>query len=169
MSLNTKLKPRLASSRFAKPAAHLIDLTLADTGDIEAESTYVGRIISARFINPTSTDKLMKIDVCVEVLDTEGKRIGVLNDYLHLSARALRRLKEFLLAAAIVDEESYKTFHPDAVALCRSLTGKMLGVVTRESLSMVQDDGLPVIEIASYIAAGDAVEQFEDEQVEGQD
>lgn len=161
----TQIRTRLGSVKVTSPAV-TIDLSLADTGDIEADSTYVGRVVSARFINPNSEDRSPKIDVCIEILGTDGNRIGVINDYLFLSARALRRLKEFLLSASIVTEETAKTFRPDVATLCRALPGQMVGFVTREGVAL---DGSPTIVIASYVSAEVAVEQYAAEQGEGQE
>ena len=165
----SNLRSRLSTSRIGKPPVPTIDLSLADPGDIEPNSTYIGRIISARFIHSSTQERTDKIDICIELLNIEGQRLGILNDYLFLSVRSMRRLKEFLIAAEIVTEGTAKTFCPPADALCEMLLKKMIGVVTKESLLMTQDDGSPVIEIASYISAEAAAEQYTDEQGEGQD
>ena len=99
-------------------------------------------------------------------LHVEMHQSDKLFDYLFLSARSMRRLKEFLLAAGIVTEETAKTFRPDVTTLCKSLPQQMVGILTREGVAL---DGTATIEIASYISAEQAVEQFEAEQGEGQD
>lgn len=170
MQTITNLKARIAAVKtVAVPVPPVIDLSLADNGSIEAESTYLARVINARVVNPTYSDKSPKIDLCLEVLDAEGNRMGVVNEYLFLSARSMRRLKEFLISAEIVTEETYKSFKPNALELAKMLPEKILGIVTRESTTLTHDDGTPVIEVAYYVPAVEALEESADEAGEGQD
>jgi hypothetical protein len=166
----SQLKARIAAAKtVAVPITPFVDLSLADSGTLEAESTYLARVVSARLVAPTSSDRTPKIDVCLEALDTDGNRIGVLNEYLYLSTRALRRLKEFLIAAEIVTEETYRSFKPNAGELTKMLPEKMVGIVTRASNSVINDDGSVVIEVAKYVPALAALEQATVEAGEGLD
>jgi hypothetical protein len=166
----SQIKARLAASKIAAgPVNPVVDLSLSDSGSIEADSTYLARVMSTRLINPTQSDRAAKIDLCLEALDTDGDRIGVLNEYLSLSPRSMRRMKEFLISADIVTEETYRTFKLDAGELVKMLPEKMVGIVTRESPSVVNDDGNPVIEVGYYIPAVAAIGQAQDEAGEGQD
>lgn len=156
----THRKSRLAASKFVPPVPE-IDLTLADTGTIESGSTYVGRIVSARLINPVAQgERTAKIDISFELIDAEGGRIGVLHDYLYLSARSMRRLKEFLMCAGIVDESNYREYKLNVSAFM----GKLVGIVTKESETMTQDDGSPLIEVAAFLDPTEAAEQHAAEQ-----
>jgi hypothetical protein len=143
------LKNRLEGSKVTKTSRHLIDLTLADSGKILPDTDYVGRIISARLIIPNSelTDKVSKIDLCIEILDDDGQRLGALNDNLFLSPRCLRRFKEFLLSAGLETEASSKTL--DVGALCEILPGRLVTINTRESI--LPRTGQTVIIVASYV------------------
>jgi hypothetical protein len=166
----SQIKARLAAAKtVASPVTPVVDLSLADSGSIEADSTYLARVISTRLINPTQADRAAKIDLCLEALDTEGNRIGVLNEYLSLSPRSMRRMKEFLISADVVTEETYRASKLNAGELVKMLPEKMVGIVTRESPSVINDDGTPVIEVGYYIPAVAAIEQAQDEAGEGQD
>jgi hypothetical protein len=72
----------LDNSKIAKSPKHIIDLSLADTDSILPDTNYTGRILSARLIIPNAalTDKVSKIDLCIEILGEDGQRIGALND-----------------------------------------------------------------------------------------
>jgi hypothetical protein len=66
------MKARLAKAQTGRtPQPKTLDLTLADTGSIEADSTYVGRIIAARYIREHD-DRTAKFDVSIELLDLTG-------------------------------------------------------------------------------------------------
>jgi hypothetical protein len=160
----TSIKTRLASSNIATPIP-VIDLSLADIGTIEFDSVYVGRIVSARLINPSSQERSAKIDISIELLDDTGTRLGVLHDYLHLSPRSMRRLKEFLMSCGLVNEENYKTYELNVP----SFIGKLIGLRTKESTTMIQDDGSPLIEVATYFDPAEAAEQYASETGKGQD
>jgi hypothetical protein len=74
------IKARLSAAKVASRTpstspAPTLDLSLANTGDVQGGLTYLGRIVSGRFISPQ--DKTAKIDLCIELLDSDGKRIGV--------------------------------------------------------------------------------------------
>jgi hypothetical protein len=144
------LKSRLEESKVTETSRHVIDLTLADSGKVLPDSDYVGRIISARLIIPNSelTDKVSKIDLCIEILDDVGQRLGALNDNLFLSPRCLRRLKEFLLSAGLETEANSKTL--DVGALCEMLPGRSVTINTKETI--LPRTGQNVITIASYVA-----------------
>jgi hypothetical protein len=161
------LKPRLSKSHLSNPNKvdiH-IDLSLADIGDIEPEATYVGRILSARLIRPSDVERAAKIDITIEIVDLDGKRIGVIHDYLYLSDRSMPRLKKFLMAAHIVNEKTYRAYELDVPAIA----GSLIGITTRESTDRVNDDGDPIIEIASYLDPETAAQEYTDSIGEGQD
>jgi hypothetical protein len=141
------IKARMAASKIT-PKAHVIDLSLADSEAILPDTQYVGRIISARLINPNPalTDRVAKVDLCLEILGDQEERIGALNDYLYLSVRSLRRLKEFLLSAGLEDEASSKTL--DVGALCDVLPGRLVTLITRKTL--LPGDRGTEITVASY-------------------
>jgi hypothetical protein len=146
MASITDLKVKLGIAKCVKTPSLTIDLSLADTGDIQPDTEYVGRIVSARLINPIGDERTPKIDICIEILNENEERIGAINDYLYLSVRSLRRLKEFLLSAGMETEANSKTL--DAGALCESLPGKMVTLTTRAGLT---PRGKEIIEVASYI------------------
>jgi hypothetical protein len=145
-----KARMAAASKIPSKMPSHVIDLSLADSEAILPDTQYVGRIVSARLINsnPALTDRAAKIDVCIEILGNEEERIGAINDYLYLSVRSLRRLKEFLLSAGLEAEAKSKTL--DAGLLCDNLPGRLVTLMTRESLR--PGDRGTEITVASYMA-----------------
>jgi hypothetical protein len=142
------LKNRLDASKSTKARKHIIDLSLGDTGDVLPDMDYDGRIISARLIIPNAelTEKVSKIDLCIEILGDAGQRIGALNDNLFVSPRCLRRLKEFLLSAGLETEANSKSL--DARALCDILPGRLVTINTRESV--LPGTYQTVIIVASY-------------------
>jgi hypothetical protein len=123
MASITDLKAKIGAAKRVKTPSLTLDLSLADTGDIQADSKYVGRILSARLINPIGDERAPKIDICIEILGENEERIGAINDYLYLSVRSFRRLREFLLSAGMETEANSRTL--DAGALCESLPGKV--------------------------------------------
>ena len=145
----TTVRARLDASKTTRTPKHLIDLSLADTGGIQPDTRYIGRIVSARLIisNSKLTDKVPKIDLCIEILGEDNERIGALNDNLFLSPRCFRRLKEFLLSAELETEANSKTL--DAGALCDILPGRLVTLNTRESV--LPGNGQTVIIVASYV------------------
>jgi hypothetical protein len=132
MSPIDKIKSKLGKTKIAT-SKMVLDLTLADEGDLTPDTTYLGRVVSARII--AREDRTPKIDLCVEVLNEAGNRIGVINEDLYLSIRALRRLREFLLAAGLKDDAKNTALDP--VELCERLPGRHFGLLTAEGVNLV--------------------------------
>jgi hypothetical protein len=152
MSHIDQLKSKLGKAQAATPKI-VLDLTLADAGELTPDTTYLGRVVSARVV--AWEDRTPKIDLCVEVLNNDGKRIGVINEDLYLSIRALRRFREFLLAADLPEDANNTALDP--AELCGRLPGKHFGLVTQEGVHL---DGTPRIMIAQFIPI-DAIEATE--------
>jgi hypothetical protein len=129
----------------------VLDLTLAEVCEVEADKTYLARVKAARFIH--LEEKTSKIDLCVEILTNEGARIGIINDNLFTSIRALPRLRDLLLSAGL--EADAKSSALDPYDLCERLPEKRCGVLTREALAL---DGSTRVEIARFIPI-DAIEE----------
>lgn len=90
-------------NRFFKyKPAPAIDLSLAEVGELEDGETYLARILGAKFINSAFEDRTPKLDICLQLIDPENNQLGVINTYLWVSARAMKRLKSFLLATEVV-------------------------------------------------------------------
>jgi hypothetical protein len=139
------LKSKLGKSKVTTPKV-VLDMTLADSGDILADTPYLAKVVSARVIVPQDKTRTPKIDLCVEALDDDLNRIGVINEDLYLSIRARKRLKEFLLSAELTEDAVNPQL--DAEELCERLPGKMLGIYTSEGINT---DGTKRIEIASFV------------------
>jgi hypothetical protein len=140
----------------AKPAGKksklMIDLSLADTGNIQADTQYVGRVVSARLIDlsKSASERTSKIDVCIEILGDGEERLGALNDYLHISPRSLRRLKEFLLSAGLKTEANSNSLN--AGELCEALPGRLVTLETRTDVPLSGNPrGETQIVVGSYI------------------
>jgi hypothetical protein len=131
------LKAKVAAAKpVGKKSDLILDLSLADSGDIQTDTRYVGRIISARLIDlrNSGSERTSKIDVCIEILGDGEERLGVLNDYLHFSARSLRRLREFLLSAGLKAEANSKSLN--AGELCEALPGRLVTLETRTDVPL---------------------------------
>jgi hypothetical protein len=130
MSSIDKIKSKLGKTKISAPKIVLY-LTLADEGDLEPDTTYLGRVVSARLL--VIEDRTPKIDLCVEVLSNAGNRIGVIIEDLYLSVRALPRFREFLLAANLPEDANNNAL--DAEELCTRLPGKYFGLITRRGVA----------------------------------
>ena len=124
----------------------VVDMTLADKGDIKSETTYLARVKSARVIIPADDLTKAKIDLCVEVLTNAGSRLEVINDYLYTSPRSLIHLFSLLRSCGLNEEAENPALDLDLV--CELLPGKHFGLITQERLNF---DGTKRIEIAHYI------------------
>jgi hypothetical protein len=143
MSPIDKIKSKLGKTKIAT-SKMVLDLTLADEGDLTPDTTYLGRVVSARII--AREDRTPKIDLCVEVLNEAGNRIGVINEDLYLSLRALRRLREFLLSADLKEDANNTALDP--IELCERLPGRRFGLITREGVNL---DGTSRITIGQFV------------------
>jgi len=124
----------------------VVDMTLADKGEIKSETTYLAKVKSARVIIPEQNPAKAKIDLCAEVLTNAGSRLGVINDYLYTSPRSLIRLRDLLRSCELQKEAENPALDLDLV--CELLPGKHFGLITQEGLNF---DGTKRIEIAHYI------------------
>ena len=121
-----------------------IDLTLALRGNVEPDETYLARVISARFIH--LEERTPKIDLTLEVLNRNEERIGILDDTLFLSSKAMKAKN----AEAFFTEEELQNNAVDPYELCKGLPGRPCGVLTRESL---RRDGETEVIVSRYVGA----------------
>jgi hypothetical protein len=154
----------------AKPAP-TIDLSLADSGQLEDGKTYLATVNSAKFIHGNE-ERSHKIDLCLKLINPEGEQLGVLNTFLYVSPRAMKRLKNFLVAAEVVTEETSKQFKTPADQIPALVVNKLLGV--RILALMETDNGAmgafintePRFEVEEYLSATEAMETVEEEKEE---
>jgi hypothetical protein len=144
MSSIDKIKSKIGKTKTSAPKI-VLDLTLADAGDLEPDTTYLGRVVSARLL--VREGQTPKIDLCIEVLSNAGDRIGVINENFYFSPRALRPFREFLLAADLPEDANNKELDPEE--LCTWLPGKHFGLITRYGVAPWT--GERRIAIAQYI------------------
>jgi hypothetical protein len=131
---------------------------------LEDGKTYLASVVSAKFIHGYE-ERSPKIDLCLKLINPEGDQLAVLNTFLYVSPRAMRRLKSFLVAAEVVTEETYKQFKSPADQIPTLVTNKLLGV----RLVELPDDGEniePRFEVEEFISAAIAMEAMEEEKEE---
>jgi hypothetical protein len=100
----------------------------------------------------------------LEVLNAEGERVGILNTFLYLSLRARQQLKNFLVAAGVVTEDTYKTFKKPANEIAALSVGRPVGIVTKEN-PPAYEGGEPTVDVRKYLAPDEALAAMQGTEV----